>query len=296
MGVEFLKGSWVAIITPFTSKLKIDFDAWNRLLDLHLATGTDGIVVGGTTGEGATLDLEEKRELMKIAKKKLGGKVPIMLGAGNNDTASACVLSSEAASMGADIILSVTPYYNKPTQKGLYRHFLSIAEVTELPIVLYNVPGRTGCNLLPETVSELSEIKNICGVKEASGNLEQIQKIISYVPEDFALFSGEDELNLPIMACGAVGTISVSANVAPDLMKQFNDAALRGDWKNARKIHYKLLPLHRAMFVETNPIPAKAALAEMGLINNYLRPPLCSGEPATHSLVKKIISSFGEML
>lgn len=295
MGFDFLKGSWVAIITPFTKSLKVDFDAWNRLLDLHLATGTDGLVICATTGEGATLELEEKRELMKIARKKLDGYAHIMFGAGSNDTTQACILASEAASMGADAILSVTPYYNKPPQRGLITHFKSVAEVTELPVILYNVPGRTSCNILPETVAELAEVKNICGIKEASGNIDQIQKIVASVPEDFAVYSGDDALNLPIMICGGCGTISVTANVAPDLMKNFNDACRRGDWNTAKKIHYMLLPLHRAMFVETNPLPAKAALSEMGLIKDFCRPPLCTPETSTHKLLKNIVSSFGEM-
>lgn len=295
MGIDFLKGSWVAIITPFDKNLKIDFDAWNRLLDLHQAVGTDGIVVCGTTGEGATLELDEKKELMKLARKKLKGRCKLMFGAGSNDTTQACIMASEAASMGADAVLSVTPYYNKPPQSGLITHFKSVAEVTDLPIILYNVPGRTGCNLLPETVAELAETRNICGVKEASGNLKQLQELISLVSSDFAVFCGEDALNLPAMACGAVGTISVTANVAPDLMKQFNDAALNNDWKKAKEIHYKLLPLHNAMFVETNPLPAKAALSEIGLIKDYLRSPLCSANNQTHKLLKQIICSFGEM-
>ncbi len=295
MAIDFLRGSWVAIITPFDNNLKIDFDAWNRLLDLHLAVGTDGVVVCGTTGEGATIEIEEKKELMRIAHEKLSGKCKIMLGTGSNDTAQACILSSIAASMGADAVLSVTPYYNKPPQKGLFNHFKSIAEVTDLPVVLYNVPSRTGCNLLPETVAELAEIENIHGIKEASGNMKQIQKLISLVPNNFSVLSGEDILNLPIMICGGVGTISVTANVAPDLMKRFNDYALSGDWEKARKTHFKLMSLHNAMFAETNPLPAKAALSEMGLIKEYLRPPLCSADSSTHKLVKEIIGRFGEL-
>lgn len=296
MEIDFLKGSWVAIITPFKQNLDIDFDAWNRLLDLHAAVGTDGIVVCGTTGEGATLNLDEKKELMKLAYKKLKGKAKLMFGAGSNDTTQACIAASEATSIGADCILSITPYYNKPPQKGLVSHFSAVAESTDLPVVLYNVPGRTGCNLLPETVAELAEISNICGIKEASGNMEQLQKLISLVSCNFAVFCGEDSLNLPAMVCGTVGTISVTANVAPDLMKQFNDAALSGNWAKAREIHYKLLPLHNAMFAETNPIPAKAALSEMGLIKEYVRSPLCCASIKTHKLVKEIISSFGEMI
>ena len=231
---------------------------------------------------------------MKIAKEKCDGKCFLMLGAGSNDTTQACIAASEAQSMGADAVLSVTPYYNKPPQKGLVAHFKAVAEVTDLPVVLYNVPGRTGCNLLPESIAELAEVKNIRGVKEASGNIEQVEKIIASVSEDFAVFSGDDALNLPIMACGACGTVSVTANVAPDLMKHFNDACLRGDWEKARKIHYLLLPLHRAMFVETNPLPAKAALSEMGLIKDYCRLPLSNPEESTHKLLKDLIYSIGE--
>ena len=202
---------------------------------------------------------------------------------------------NQTSELFANKILYYHDAYNKPPQNGLITHFKSIAEVTELPVVLYNVPSRTGCNLLPETVAELAQVKNICGIKEASGNLDQIQQIISMVPEDFSVFSGEDALNLPIMICGASGTISVTANVAPDLMKHFNDACKRNDWDKAKDIHYKLLPLHKAMFVETNPLPAKAALSEMGLISEHTRPPLCNADQKTHKLLKKIISSFGEM-
>lgn len=294
MGFDFLKGSWVAIVTPFTSDLKIDFDSWNKLIDLHLTAGTDGIVVCGTTGEGATLEIEEKRELMRLAKKKCNGRAFLMLGAGSNNTSQACALASEGAAMGADAILSVTPYYNKPTQKGLVGHFKAVAEATELPVVLYNVPGRTGCNLLPETVMELSAVRNIKGIKEASGIIDQVQKLCHYFSEGFSVFSGEDALNLPIMACGACGTISVTANAAPALMKAFNDACLKGEWAKARSVHYKLLPLHRALFTETNPIPVKAALNEMGLIKDYCRLPLSNPEVSTHKLLKEIISELGE--
>lgn len=296
MYIDFLKGSWVAIITPFNQNLEIDFDAWNYLLDLHLASGTDGIVICGTTGEGATLSLEEKVELMSLAKRKLKGQCKIMFGAGSNDTNQACLLASKAASIGADAILSVTPYYNKPPQSGLVSHFRKVAESTDLPVVLYNVPGRTGCNILPETVAELSKIPNICGIKEASGNLEQLQKLVSLLPDDFSILSGEDALNLPIMVCGAVGTISVTANIAPKLMKQFNDEALSGNFKKAREIHYKLLPLHKAMFVETNPLPVKAALNEMGIIKDFLRLPLCPAASTTHNLLKEIIKNQGEVI
>lgn len=291
MSIDFLRGSWTAIITPFKSDLSVDFDAWERLLDMHLTAGTDGLAICATTGEGATLTFDEKLELMNLAHKMLCGRIKIMFGAGSNNTADACVLASEAASMGADAVLSVTPYYNKPPQKGLIEHFKQVASATELPVVLYNVPGRTGCNMLPETVAELAQVKNIKGLKEASGNVDQLQKIISMVPDDFYVLSGEDALNLPLMVCGAVGTISVTSNVAPKLMKQFNDAALKGDWTKARNIHYQLLPIHRGMFVETNPLPAKAALQEMGVIEDYVRLPLCRPSAETHNLVKSLMTT-----
>lgn len=295
MNIDFLKGSWVAIVTPFNENFKIDFDAWNNLLDFHLKNRTDGLVVCGTTGEGATLESEEKKELMILAQKKLKGQCKIMFGAGSNNTRQACELASVAASIGADAILSVTPYYNKPPQGGLISHFKAVAESTELPVILYNVPGRTGCNILPETVAELSQIRNINGIKEASGNIDQLQKIVSLVSrKDFYVFSGEDALNLPLMVCGAVGTISVTANIAPKLMKDFNDAALNGNWDKARQIHYELLPLHRVMFVETNPLPVKYALSKIGLIKNYLRPPLCQSSNKTNLLVSETLNSLGE--
>lgn len=287
-----IRGSLVALITPFTKDGSIDYKAYEALLKLHTESKTDGLVICGTTGEAATLTLDEKKSLLKTAKDFTKGKIPIIFGTGGNDTKSVVSLTKDAASYGADAVLVVTPYYNKPPQAGLIAHYKAVAASTKLPVILYNVPGRTGCNMLPETVLELAKTKNIVAVKEASGNLEQAMKIISKAPKGFGLFSGEDALNLPIMACGAIGTISVTANVAPKMMKKFNDVALKNDWETAKKIHYKLLELHRGLFTETNPLPAKAALMLKKLISEHTRLPLSSPSQSTIELMSKLIKDM----
>jgi 4-hydroxy-tetrahydrodipicolinate synthase len=274
--VDLLKGSWVALVTPFDSSLKIDFAALEKLVKMHMEAETDGLLLCGTTGEAATMSFAEKA-------------VPIMFGTGSNDTAATVELSSKAKELGADAILVVTPYYNKPPQSGLIAHYEAVASSTDLPVVLYNVPGRTGCNMQAETTLKLAEVKNIVAVKEASGNLVQAMEILSKAKDDFVVFSGEDALNLPLMSCGALGTISVTANVAPVLMKKFNDAALSGDFVRARTVHYKLLQLHRDLFCETNPLPAKAALAARGMLSDFVRLPLSRPTDATRELIKKSI-------
>lgn len=287
-----IKGSWVALVTPFLQDGQIDFAAFARLVDLHLSAKTDGIVICGTTGESATLCFDEKKALMQAVKKQTAGQIAIMFGTGSNDTRATCELTAKAAELGADAVLVVTPYYNKPPQEGLKQHFKAVAAETRLPLVLYNVPGRTGCNMSADTTLELAEVSNIVAVKEASGNLDQAMEIIRRAPTGFALLSGEDALNLPIMACGGGGTISVTANVAPKLMKQFNDAALNGDWITARAIHFKLLDLHHGLFVETNPLPTKAALANRGLMSDFARLPLCQPSAKTRELMQKIATSL----
>ncbi len=292
MHTNFLKGSWVALITPFSEDGKIDFNAFEKLVSMQIAAGTDGILICGTTGESVTLTFDEKKVLMSETKRLTGGRVPLMFGTGGNDTRAVVELTARAAELGADAVLVVTPYYNKPPQEGLKIHYRAVAAATELPMVLYNVPGRTGCNLLPDTVVELASVKNIVAVKEASGNLDQVMEIVRRVPEGFALFSGDDALNLPIMACGGVGTISVTANVAPVMMKNFNDAALAGDWNQAKAIHYRLLDLHRGLFIEANPLPAKAALANAGLIEDFTRPPLCRPSAKARELMIKLTTGL----
>jgi 4-hydroxy-tetrahydrodipicolinate synthase len=289
MKTDFLKGSWVALVTPFKDDFSIDFDAVEKMVRFHLEAQTDGLLVCGTTGEAATMTFAEKEALMKFVRKMVGNKVPIMFGCGSNNTATSVELTSKAVQLGADAVLVVTPYYNKPPQAGLVAHFTQVAEATSLPVVLYNVPGRTGCNMLPETVAQLAKIQNVVAVKEASGNLNQVMEIIRLVPGDFRLFSGEDALNLPIMACGGTGTISVTANVAPKMMKKFNDFALDGNLEAARQVHYQLLDLHRNLFCEANPLPAKSALKTLGLMGDAVRLPLCKPSYETEELMKKTI-------
>ena len=288
---NFLKGSWVALITPFKDG-KIDYPAVEKLLDMHLKAKTDGILVCGTTGEAVTMSFEEKKELMAYVKKHLAGRTPIMFGSGSNCTKQACELTSKAKELGADAALVVVPFYNKPTQSGLKLHYKEVAASTDLPVVLYNVPGRTGCNMTAETTLELAQIENVKAIKEASGNLDQIQEIIRKSPEGFNLLSGDDGLNFQIMASGGKGTISVTANIAPAMMKKFNDACLNGDYKTALDIHYKLLDAHRGLFVEANPIPTKAALKEMGIICDEVRLPLSLPSALTQSLVKNLITDL----
>lgn len=290
--LNLIKGSWVALITPFKADGKIDFKALTVLVDRQLKACTDGIVICGTTGESATLADDEKKSLMVAVREQVGKRMPLMFGTGGNNTKVVVELTEKAASLGADAVLVVTPYYNKPPQEGLKLHYQAVAAATELPVVLYNVPGRTGCNLLPETVLELAQIKNIVAVKEASGNLNQTMEIVRRAPANFTLLSGEDALNLPILACGGMGTISVTANVAPQLMKKFNDAALTQDWQLAKSLHYRLLDLHHGLFIEANPLPAKAALAALGLLEDYTRLPLCRPSAKAADLMKKLISGL----
>lgn len=292
MHTNFLKGSWVALITPFSEDGKIDFNAFEKLVSMQVAANTDGILICGTTGESVTLNFEEKKALMLETKRLTGGRTPLMFGTGGNDTRAVVELTARAAELGADAVLVVTPYYNKPPQEGLKAHYRAVAAATPLPMVLYNVPGRTGCNLLPDTVVDLASVKNIVAVKEASGNLDQVMEIVRRVPDGFALFSGDDALNLPIMACGGVGTISVTANVAPVMMKNFNDAALAGDWAQAKALHYRLLDLHRGLFIEANPLPAKAALANAGLIEDFTRLPLCRPSAKARELMIKLTTGL----
>lgn len=292
MKANFLKGSWVALITPFKDNNEIDFSAFDRLVQMHLEAGTDGILICGTTGEAVTLSFAEKAELMQRVRSLTSGKVPLMFGTGANDTRVAVDLTAKAADLGADAVLVVTPYYNKPPQAGLIEHFRAVAAATRLPVVLYNVPGRTGCNMLPETVLTLAEIDNIVAVKEASGNLDQTMEIVRRAPQDFSLFSGEDALNLAIMSCGGVGAISVTANVAPKMMKQFCDAALAADIGKARDIHFRLLDLHRNLFCETNPLPTKAALKIRGFINDQARLPLTRPTARAYEILQKTIAGL----
>lgn len=291
MSENFIKGSWVALVTPFKDG-QVDFASVKKLVELHLNAGTDGLLICGTTGEAATMSFSEKKELMKVVVDEVKGRIPIMFGSGSNNTAQAEELTSKAEELGASAALVVCPYYNKPTQQGIKAHFRKVASATSLPVVLYNVPGRTGMNMLAETSLELAEISNITAIKEASGNLNQIMEIIKKAPEGFNVLSGDDALNLPIMACGAKGTISVTANVDPFKMKQFNDAALSANWDEARRIHYSLLDLHHGLFIESNPLPAKAAMTIKGYMDSEARLPLTRPSDSTTDFMKNLLKQL----
>jgi 4-hydroxy-tetrahydrodipicolinate synthase len=286
------KGAIVAIVTPF-KKGRVDEEALRALIEMQISNGTDGIVPCGTTGESATLSHEEHDRVIEITIEAVRKRVPVIAGTGSNSTAEALRLTRHAYEAGADGALMVTPYYNKPTQEGLYQHFQAIAAEVPIPVILYNVPGRTGGNLLPETVARLASVPNIVGIKEASGSLKQIMDVIHLCPDDFSVLSGDDAVALPVLAMGGNGVISVFANVAPADMSGMIDAYEAGDMAKARKMHYHMLPLMDALFIETNPIPVKAALAMMGLIEYEFRLPLCRLSQANEDKLRNILTAYG---
>jgi 4-hydroxy-tetrahydrodipicolinate synthase len=277
-------GCGTALVTPFRKDLSLDEETLRRLVRRQIAAGINFLVPCGTTGESPTLSHEEHLRVVAIAIEEAKGKAPVLAGAGGYDTRHVIELAREAERMGADGILSVTPYYNKPTQEGLYHHFKAIAESTSLPIILYNVPPRTNVNIDPPTLRKLSEIENIIGVKEASGNISQITQVIQQVPEDFLVFSGDDALTLPLVAMGGRGIISVASNEIPAEMTRLAQLCLAGNFKEARAMQRKWLPLLEVNFIETNPTPVKAAMAEMGLLEPVFRLPLVP--PRTENLAK----------
>lgn len=286
------QGSIVALVTPFKQG-ELDEKALRDLVEFHIAEGTNAIVPCGTTGESATLSHEEHCRVIEVVIEQAKKRVPVIAGAGSNSTKEAVFLTEHAKKSGADAVLSITPYYNKPTQAGLYQHFKTIAEQVDIPIVLYNVPGRTGVNMLPDTVIELSKIKNIVGVKEASGSLDQAGAIIQHTDDSFDVISGEDSLTFPMMAMGAKGVISVTANVAPKKMAQMCKAVLENNMIEARKLHYELIDLSKAVFYETNPIPAKKAVYLMGLIENEIRLPLVEMTKENTEKLKTVMKNLG---
>ena len=287
------KGVFPAIITPFLKDESLDEEGLKKNIRYLSNTGISGIVPCGTTGESATLTFEEHKRVVEIAVE--ASKVPVIAGTGSNNTREAMELTRHAAEAGADAALLITPYYNKPTDKGMFEHFKAIAEKCDIPIVLYNVPKRTGIDLKPELVAKLSKVKNIVAIKEASGNLSQQSQIIEQTRgSDFVVLSGDDDLTLPTMALGARGVVSVVANVAPKKTVAMVNAALKGDFETARKLHYELLPLVRAMFLETNPIPVKTAHKYLGLANGPLRLPMSSMAPEKEATLKEILEKLGE--
>ena len=268
-------GSIVAIITPFRNG-KVDEQALRDLIDWQIANGTDGIVPCGTTGESATLSYDEHNRVIEMTVEAVKGRVPVIAGTGSNSTEEAIALTRHAKDVGADGALLISPYYNKPTQEGLFLHHRAIAEAVDLPQVLYNIPGRTAVNVTPQTVARLSKIKNIVGIKEGSGSVQQVSDIVHLCSDRFTVLAGDDALTLPMLAVGAKGVITVTANVAPADMAGMIDAWVAGDSIKARQFHYKLYPLFQALFLETNPIPVKHAIALMGKTTPELRLPLCA--------------------
>jgi 4-hydroxy-tetrahydrodipicolinate synthase len=269
-----IKGSLVAIVSPMHDDGSLDLDAYRRLIDWHIAEGTNAIVAVGTTGESPTVDPEEHGELIKVAVETARGRVPIIAGTGGNSTSEAIELTAHAKKVGADATLQVVPYYNKPPQEGLYRHFRKIAETVDLPMILYNVPGRTVADLANETTLRLAQVPGIVGLKDATGDLARAADLLKRLPANFAVYSGNDDSALALMLLGGHGVISVTANVAPRLMSEMCAAVLAGDLARARAVNQRLLPLHFKLFVEANPIPVKWALAKMGRIAGGIRLPL----------------------
>ncbi len=285
------QGTLVALVTPFKNG-EVDYGAIERLVDWHLEQGTDGLVPVGTTGESPTVTMEEHKRIVETVVRRADGRVPVVAGTGGNATAEAVELTRFAKEVGADGTLQVCPYYNKPTQEGLYRHFATIAETCDLPMVLYNIPGRTGVSMTPETVARLARLPQVVAIKEATGSMDQASAILAAC--DIAVLSGDDSLTLPLMALGGKGVISVVANLVPKEMKRLTDAMLAGDLATARQVHRRLFPLCRAMFVETNPIPVKTAMAWVGLLeSDEKRLPLTDLAPASAERLREAMVAFG---
>lgn len=287
------RGSLVAMVTPMADDGALDLEALRRLVDWHIAQGTDGIVIVGTTGESPTVSYDEHCLLIRSTVEQAAGRVPVIAGTGANSTAEAIELTECARAAGAQAGLSVVPYYNKPTQEGLYRHFRKIAETVELPLMLYNVPGRTVADLSNDTTLRLAEVPGIVGIKDATGNLERAADLLRRAPEDFVLYTGDDASALPFMLLGGHGVISVTANVAPKLMHEMCAAAFAGNLARARELNNSLLPLHSKLFVEANPIPVKWACAELGLISPALRLPLTPLSAGLHDTVRDAMRHAG---
>lgn len=291
-GRERIKGCGTALITPFKPDGSLDGDALARLVDWQIREGIHFLVPCGTTGESVTLDHDEYLEVVRITVSTAAGRVPVVAGAGGNNTAKVIGLARELGTLGVDGILSVSPYYNKPPQEGIFQHFRAVAAATDLPLIVYNVPGRTSSNILPDTVLRLASLPNVYGVKEASGDISQIGDICSRSPQGFHVFSGDDSLTLPLIALGGSGIISVASNEAPGPMSRFASACLENRWDEAREWNRKLYPLMKVNFVETSPIPVKAALAMMGMISESYRLPLVRISDAARARVRGVLEAL----
>jgi len=287
-----LQGTITAIVTPFDANGAIDEKSFRELVNFQIDNGVSGIVPCGTTGESPTLSYEEHNRVVNIAIQEARGRVPIIAGTGSNATDEAVALTQHAHESGADYSLQVAPYYNKPTQKGFYEHFMTIADAVDIPLIIYNIPGRTGKNIETDTLLLLAEHKNIVGVKEASGSIPQIMDVISRRPEGFTVLSGDDNITLPVIALGGDGVISVASNIAPKQVSEMVNDALKGSWSEGRRQHYHLLPFFKALFLETNPIPIKTALAMKGVLQEVFRSPLCVMEPKNREQLKTVLESL----
>lgn len=287
------KGSLVAIVTPMHDDGSLDLDNYRRLIDWHVDEGTSAIVAVGTTGESPTVDVDEHGELIRVAVEQAAGRVPVVAGTGGNSTREAIELTEYAKKVGAAASLQVVPYYNKPTQEGMYRHFRAVAEAVELPLIMYNVPGRTVADLSNDTTVRLAEVPGIVGLKDATGDIPRACALLARLPAEFSLLSGNDDSALALMAMGGHGVISVTANLAPGPMARMCNAALAGDWPGALAINRRLLPLHLDLFVEANPIPVKWALARMGRIGHGIRLPMTPLSPGLHDTVLAAMSASG---
>lgn len=288
-----IRGCGTALVTPFSHDGTLDVDALRGLVDFQLSEGIDFLVPCGTTGEAPTLEHEEYLGVVRVVVQEARGKVPVIAGAGGNNTHKICNLAQELQALGVEGILSVAPYYNRPTQEGLYQHFGLIAESTDLPVILYNVPSRTSSNILPETVARLAEIPNIVGIKEASGSITQQMEVLRLVPPNFRVLSGDDAFTFPLMALGGAGVISVVSNEIPRQMTSLAHLMLEGNYDEARRLNASLLPLMQVNFIETNPIPVKAALAMMGKIKEIYRLPMCSIRPENRARLEKVLVEQG---
>ncbi len=286
------EGSIVAMVTPFRDG-KVDEPKLRELVEFHVKNGTDAIVPCGTTGESPTLSHAEHKRVVEVTIEAAAGRIPVVAGTGSNSTAEAIELTQHAKKAGADGVLMVCPYYNKPTQAGLIAHYTAVAAAVDIPIIMYNIPGRTGVNMLTETVAALAELPSVVGMKEASGSLEQMTEVISLCGDRLTVVSGDDTLTLPLMAVGGKGVISVVANIVPKETAEMTRAALNGDWKRAKELHLRLFPLCKAMFYETNPIPVKTAMQLLGRLNGELRLPLCPMSQANRDKLQKALRAYG---
>lgn len=287
------KGSIVAIVTPFDNG-KIDEKSFRELIEFQIKNGSSGIVPCGTTGESATLSFEEHERVIEITIEQVAKRVPVIAGTGSNSTEEAIKLTRQAAEAGIDASLQVSPYYNRPTQKGLYEHFKAVAQSVKIPVILYNIAGRTGVNIEPETIAKLAnDCKNIVAVKEASANLDQMSRIKALCPANFGLISGDDSLTLPVLSIGGIGIISVAANIVPRDVANLVLAFEKGEIKKAQELHYKLLPLVKALFIETNPIPVKTSLGLLGMCEPDLRLPMCQMSAENLDKLKKALKDYG---